>query len=97
MKFVQIIDFRSSKGDDVQKLTDEWVSSGAGKGRVGRGMMCADRDDPGRYVNIVEFPSYEAAMANSNDPDTQAFAAKMSALAEGPPTFVNLDVLQEYS
>jgi hypothetical protein len=32
--------------------------------------MASDRDRPNRYVTIVEFPSYEAAMENSRRPET---------------------------
>ena len=42
---------------------------------------------------IVEFPSYEEAMENSNRPETAAYAEKMMALCEGEVTFRNLDVI----
>ena len=41
------------------------------------------------------FPSYEAAMENSNRPETAEFAAKLAKLCAGPPTFRNLDVVRE--
>ena len=52
----------------------------------------ADRDRPNTYVNIVEFPSYDDAMKNSEAPATKALSEKMMKLADGPPTFRNLDV-----
>ena len=58
-------------------------------------MLCDDRDKPGRYVQVVFFDSYESAMKNSELPVTQEFAEKMGALADGPPTFYNLDVLED--
>jgi hypothetical protein len=51
-----------------------------------------DRDNPNRYLTIVEFPSYEAAMANSEDPGTSDFATRMAALCTSGPRFHNLDV-----
>ena len=63
--------------------------------RRGRRILCQDRDNAGQYYNIVFFDSYESAMENSNLPVTQEFSQKMMALADGPPTFVNLDVLDE--
>ena len=46
-------------------------------------------------MQIVEFPSYDEAMANSNLPQTSEFAAKLASLCDGPPTFRNLDVTRE--
>jgi hypothetical protein len=97
MKFVQIIDYRTSKFDEMQKVGEEWEASGTGQDRVSRRILCADRDVPGRYLNIVEFNSYEDAMENSNDPTTQEFAGRMMALADGPPTFINLDLIEEHN
>jgi hypothetical protein len=57
--------------------------------------MTEDRDNPGRYLNIVFFDSYESAMENSNSPVTQEFSQKMMALADGPPTFYNLNVVDD--
>ena len=34
------------------------------------------------------------AMENSNLPVTQDFAQRMMALSDGPPTFYNLDVVE---
>jgi hypothetical protein len=53
------------------------------------------RDNDGIYFNIVEFPSYEAAMENSNRPETAEFAAQLAKLCDGPATFHNLDVTRE--
>jgi quinol monooxygenase YgiN len=91
--FVQIIEFRSSRIDEIRALADEYSAqrqAGAGV----RGNVCADRDNPGRFFNVVEFESYEAAMENSNRPETSEFASKMAELCDGPPTFYNLDVIE---
>jgi hypothetical protein len=95
MGFVQIIEFRSSKIDEMRALGDEWEKAAAGTSKAQRRVMCADRDDPGRYFNIVFFDSYEDAMENSGLPVTQDFSQKMMALGDGPPTFYNLDVLED--
>ncbi len=34
-------------------------------------------------------------MRNSELPETQALAEKMGALVDGPPTFVDLDVVED--
>jgi hypothetical protein len=56
--------------------------------------VTADRDNPGGYFVIAEFPSYEEAMKNSELPETKEFAAKQQELSYGPRTFHNLDVLE---
>ena len=43
-------------------------------------------------MTVVEFPSYEAAMKNNDLPETQALSAEMMKLADGPPTFYNLNI-----
>ncbi len=95
MAFVQIIEFRSSKIDEMRKLGDEWEAAAAPDSKVGRRVICEDRDNPGRYFNIVFFDSYESAMENSNLPATQEFSQRMMALGDGTPTFYNLDVIED--
>ena len=54
-----------------------------------------DRDKPGRYFNIVFFDSYEEAMENSALPETDRLSKKLMGFANGPPTFYNLDVVDD--
>ena len=93
-KFIQIIQFQSSKIDELKALGKqlEQMQSDAPE-RQAKGTVVADRDNPGQYFTIVEFSSYEAAMENSNSPEVQEFSAKMAQLCDGPPKFYNLDVL----
>jgi len=97
MAFVQIIEFRTSKIDEMEKVGDEWQAAIGADRKARRRLLCEDRDNPGRYFNIVLFDSFEEAMANSNHPVTQEFSTKMMALAEGGPTFYNLDVVDDES
>jgi hypothetical protein len=97
MPFVQIIEFRTSNFDEVQRLGDEWEAAAADDSRARQRVLCEDRDDPGRYLNIVFFDSYDEAMENSALPVTQEFSRKMMELADGEPTFRNLDVLEDVS
>jgi hypothetical protein len=94
MGFVQIMEFSTGRIDDIRALEDEWMNATEGKRTLLRQMFCADRDEPNRYVAIVEFDSYEAAMTNSELPETQAAAEKFAALCDGPVRFVNFDVLE---
>ena len=91
-KFVQIVEYQTSKFDEMQKLSDEWRAATEGKRSTGRVTICADRDRPNTYLVIAEFPSYEEAMRNNDLPETGEFSGRMAALADGAPTFRNLDV-----
>jgi hypothetical protein len=95
MGFVQIVEMRTSKFAEMQKIGDEWEQATAGKHTARRRVLCQDRDNPGRYYNIVFFDSHESAMANSSLPETQALSEKLMSFADGPPTFVNLDVVDD--
>ena len=93
--FVQIIEFTTSRIDEVLKLTEE-MQTQRDAGTARRGTLTADRDHPNHYVSVVEFDSYESAMENSNRPETSEFASRMAALCDGPATFHNLDVLETW-
>ncbi len=95
MGFVQAIEFRTSKIDEVRKVGEEWEAAAAGQAKARRRVLCEDKDRPGTYVNIVFFDSYESAMENSNLPVTQEFSQKMMALGDGEPHFYNLNVLED--
>lgn len=95
MEFVQIIEAQTSRFEEMKKVGDDWEAA-IGDGRTARRrILCQDRDNPDRYVNIVFFDSYESAMENSDKPATQEFSKKMMALVDGAPTFHNLDVLED--
>jgi hypothetical protein len=97
MGFVQIIELRSSRPDDIQKVADEWESATEGKRKTVRRVVCQDHDDPGRLFIIVFFNSYEEAMQNSALPETELFSRKMMSYADGAPTFSNLDIQDDRS
>jgi hypothetical protein len=43
----------------------------------------------------VEFASHDLGMENSSRPETGEFAAFLTSISDGQPTFRNLDVLRE--
>lgn len=90
--FVQLIQWKTSRIDDVEKLNTEWRQRFPEMGPT-RILVGADREDEGSYVTVVEFASYDEAMRNSADPATSEFAERMAALCDGPATFHNLDVI----
>jgi hypothetical protein len=92
MGFIQIIDLETTRPDDVEALVGEWRTATEGSRSAQRGTFTRDRDRPNTYVQIVEFPSYEDAMRNSELPATASFAESLRELCSGPPNFRNLDV-----
>ncbi|KLU09394.1 MULTISPECIES: hypothetical protein [Kocuria] len=96
MAFVQLIEFSTSKPEEVEKIVAEWERSSQGNRTARRVLSTQDRDDPNRYTHIVHFDSYESAMENSNLPETQEYARKLTELMDGEPVFRNLDVLEEH-
>lgn len=92
--FVQIVEFKTSRIDEIKALIDERRPQMEDGSTALRLTATADRDRPGYYLTIIEFDSYESAMENSNRPETSEFSAQMAKLCDGPPTFYNLDVWQ---
>jgi quinol monooxygenase YgiN len=88
--FVQIVEYRTSRFDEVKTMGEEYGRSAGSLAR--RVTVTEDRDKPGTYLTIAEFDSYEAAMQNSKRPETAQFAEQMQKLCDGPPTFRNLDL-----
>lgn len=90
--FIQVVTYATSHIDELTAAGKKFgESAGGGPNRV---IVAANRDTPGKYATLVEFDSYDDAMAQSNRPETGEFAAKMASLCDGPPTFYNLDVLE---
>lgn len=92
MRFIQFIEFETDNIDAFTAEVEAWEADSADWRTATRATLCADRDNPGTYIQVVEFPSYEDAMAHSNDPRTAAFAARLADLTKGAPKFRNLDV-----
>lgn len=95
MGFIQIVEFDTTKLDEMRQRSDQYLKDTEGKRSSRRATMCRDRDRENHYFLIVEFDSYEDAMKNSELPETQAMAEDMAKLGDGPPTFHNLDVVQQ--
>ena len=84
-KFVQIIEYRTSKPEEVMRLSEGWAQATKGRTTAVGGLTCIDRQD-GHYYTLVEFPSFEAAMENSNLPETKPFAEQIAELCDEPPS-----------
>jgi hypothetical protein len=83
MGFIQIIEIETNRPDEVEALVSEWRAKTEGTRTAQRGTFTRDRDRPNTYVQIVEFPSYEDAMANSELPETLSFRRRCASCATG--------------
>jgi hypothetical protein len=97
MGFIQIIECRTSRFDELTALEDEWEQATEGKRTLRRSIITRDRNDPNRHLVLAFFDSYDSAMVNSNLPETGEFGQKQAALLDGPMVFIDLDVLDDRS
>ncbi|KOG31528.1 ester cyclase [Streptomyces resistomycificus] len=95
MTFVQLIDCRTSRFDEMNRLMDTWVEQTKGKRTATHSLIGKDRSDASHFVEIVEFASYEEAMRNSGLPETDKIFREMVALCDETPTFTDLDVVRD--
>jgi hypothetical protein len=95
MSFVQIIDCRTSRYDEIQELDTDWEKATAGRATVRSQVTTRDRNDGTHFQVLCFFDSYESAMENSNLPETQESSARYAALLDGPARFVDLDVIED--
>jgi len=90
--FLQLIEYTTDRPEEMQGILDRWLGA-VGSARTTRWCLtAADRDQPGRYVHIVEFPSRAAAMSNSGHPATATFADELRAICRGEIIFRDLDI-----
>lgn len=95
MTFVQLIDCRTDRFDEMNRLMDRWVAQTRGRRTATHDIIGQDRSDSSHFIEIVEFPSYEEAMRNSGLPETNRVFQEMVALCEETPTFTDLDVVRD--
>lgn len=93
MSFVQVIEYETDRADEIMALGEVQRSEMPEAPEGFRVTVTQDRDNPNRYFTIVEFPSYEEAMANSGRPETDAFAGQLATLCTSGPRYYNLDVI----
>jgi quinol monooxygenase YgiN len=94
MGFVQIIEMRTRRWDEVEALHEEWLAATEGKRTTVSETVLVERDEPGRYLVVVEFPDAAAAATNNDLEETGRFAEQLQPLLDGPPTFHELDVVR---
>ena len=94
MQFVQVMKVTTSRFSEMEAAHEDWLKATEGQRTVTREVISENRDQPGEYWIIVEFPSYEDAMRNNELPATAQIAEKMAALCDAPTEFLNLNVLR---
>jgi quinol monooxygenase YgiN len=84
--FIQVIQAKSSKRDEVRALMQEWDAATDNEASGFLGATNGFTDD-GTFIGVVRFESKEKAMANSARPETDAMAKRLAELMDGPPEF----------
>ncbi len=95
MSFIQIMQSQTSKIDEIRAAVDEWQKATRGQAhrRAEHGLPGPGQPGPLRGRCLLRL--LEDAMRNSALPETDALSKKTTALSDGPPTFVNLDIIEE--
>jgi hypothetical protein len=93
VSFIQVIEYETDRPDEIMALGEEQRSDMPETPDGFRVSVTRDRDNPNRYFTIVEFASYEEAMANSGRPETDGFARQLATLCTSGPRYYNLDVI----
>jgi len=50
MAFIQIIEFRTARADEIEAVLQEWQSETAGRRSAQRATFTQDRDSPSTYL-----------------------------------------------
>ena len=90
--FVQLIEFETTNIDAVKATLERFRDENPGALKFSPSTITEDRDRPGTYISIVEFPSYEQAMEQQGNPATSALPVSLAELMSDAPRFRNLDV-----
>ena len=88
--FIQIIQGKCSRPEELQALAERWRNELAPGATGWLGGTYGFTDDD-MFVGVVRFESREAAMANSERPEQGEWAGHMMALMDGPVEFHDCD------
>ncbi|MEV5989459.1 ester cyclase [Streptomyces sp. NPDC052051] len=95
MTYVRLIDCRTRRFDEMNRIMEAWVEQTRGRRTATHSVIGKDRADDSHFIEIVEFPSYEEAMRTAHLPESQKIFREMVALCDGTPTFTELDVIRD--
>ncbi len=101
--WAQLITTRLKAGHegDLPRLEDELRKVEQPGSGLARSLMMQDQNDPSRVYMLVVFESEEHARAREADPrrqeGLQAARALMAEVFDGPPEFVDLTIVSEFT
>jgi hypothetical protein len=88
--FIQIIQGRCMRQDEMHALADEWREQIGPTADGWLGGTYGFTDD-GMFLGVVRFEDRDKAMANSRRPEQDAWSKRMAALFDGPVEFHDSD------
>lgn len=88
--FIQIIQGKCTRQDEMRALADEWRADMAEDAAGWLGGTYGFTDDD-MFVAVIRFESREAAMANSARAEQGEWSSRMNALLDGPAEFHDCD------
>jgi hypothetical protein len=91
--FLQTLELTTRRLPEIQALAADWAERTAGRRTAVRTSIARDRGRADAYLLIVEFTDAESAKANSDLPETDAFAKTLRTLIDGEIGYRDLDVL----
>ena len=68
MRFIQLIDYKTTRVDEVQTLLTRWIETTGGIRTATRTTVGRDKNDPTHFIEILQFPDYEEACATHISP-----------------------------
>ena len=92
MAFIQLIDYETDRADEIDAAMRASMAERPDAPGFTRMEHTQDHDNPRHYMTIVEFDSFESAMANSSRPETDAMAKQLASMCTRGPSYQNLDV-----
>ena len=92
MSFIQIIDYETDRAAEIDAAMRAMLADMPVDPGFVRLEQTQDLDNPRHYMMIVEFPTYEMAMANNNRPETDQMARELASMCTRGPEYRNLDV-----
>lgn len=98
--WAQLIKSRIKPGreEELHRIQEE-ISARAREGDTGwlRSITLKNQRDPGEFYSLVIFESEEKARERERSPEQQEVVQRIQAFMDGPPEFVDLNVVEEYS
>jgi len=91
--FVQLVEFETDDIEACKETLEKFLGEHPDVITSSSSTWTEDRERRGTYVSIIEFPSYEKAMEQSNSAEMTEMTQRLGRLIKGPARFRNLDVI----